>query len=95
MPTSALHREISSGAGKRALESDTRRLVEEYVWAVYCNGRKAGYVIRRKEASDDERHVLRLLRAVSMGVGVLPAPAARAGLDSSGALSKKIYRGPV
>lgn len=77
MLTSALHREISSGALKLALESDTRsarrRLVEEYVWAVYCNGRKAGYSIRRKEASDDERHVLRLLRGVSMGAGVLPA----------------------
>lgn len=77
MLTSALHREISSGVVKLALESDTRsarrRLVEEYVWAVYCNGRKAGYAIRRKEASDDERHVLRLLRGVSMGAGVLPA----------------------
>uniref|UniRef100_A0A0D3H7U0 Protein MIZU-KUSSEI 1 n=1 Tax=Oryza barthii TaxID=65489 RepID=A0A0D3H7U0_9ORYZ len=60
-----------------AIHEDTRsarrRLVEEYVWAVYCNGRKAGYSIRRKEASDDERHVLRLLRGVSMGAGVLPA----------------------
>ncbi|KAG2643910.1 hypothetical protein PVAP13_2KG356000 [Panicum virgatum] len=77
MLTSALHREISSGVVKLALESDTRsarrRLVEEYVWAVYCNGRKSGYAIRRKEASDDERHVLRLLRGVSMGAGVLPA----------------------
>jgi uncharacterized protein (TIGR01570 family) len=77
MLTSSLHREISSGTVKLALESDTssarRRLVEEYVWAVYCNGRKAGYAIRRKEASDDERHVLRLLRGVSMGAGVLPA----------------------
>jgi uncharacterized protein (TIGR01570 family) len=80
MLTSALHREISSGTVKLALESDTRsarrRLVEEYVWAVYCNGRKAGYAIRRKEASDDERHVLRLLRGVSMGAGVLPPAAA-------------------
>uniref|UniRef100_A0A0D9XEL1 Protein MIZU-KUSSEI 1 n=1 Tax=Leersia perrieri TaxID=77586 RepID=A0A0D9XEL1_9ORYZ len=77
MLTSALHKEIASGVVKLALESDTRsarrRLVEEYVWAVYCNGRKAGYSIRRKEASDDERHVMRLLRGVSMGAGVLPA----------------------
>ncbi|RLM60866.1 protein MIZU-KUSSEI 1-like [Panicum miliaceum] len=34
----------------------------------------AGYVIRRKDGSDDERHVLRLLRGVSMGAGVLPPP---------------------
>ncbi|KAG8049946.1 hypothetical protein GUJ93_ZPchr0009g295 [Zizania palustris] len=60
MLTSALHKEISSsgvGVVKLALENDTRssrrRLVEEYVWAVvYCNGLKAGYSIRRKEASD-------------------------------------------
>ncbi|KAK3123670.1 hypothetical protein QOZ80_8AG0634400 [Eleusine coracana subsp. coracana] len=81
---SALHREmvVACGGGgvKLALECDTRRgarrqrLVEEYVWAVYCNGRKAGYAIRRKDASDDERHVLRLLRGVSMGAGVLPPP---------------------
>jgi uncharacterized protein (TIGR01570 family) len=90
MPTSVLHREISSRVVKLALESDTRRsahrrLVEEYIWAVYCNGRKASYAIRRKEASNDERqrkeasydecHVLRLLRTVSMGVSVLPPPA--------------------
>ncbi|TVU01441.1 hypothetical protein EJB05_53091, partial [Eragrostis curvula] len=78
MLASALHREMATGVVKLALESDTRsarrRLLEEYVWAVYCNGRKAGYAIRRKDASDDERHVLRLLRGVSMGAGVLPPP---------------------
>jgi uncharacterized protein (TIGR01570 family) len=88
MLTSALHREISSGVVKLALESDTRsarrRLVEDYVWAVYCNGRKAGYAIRRKEASDDERHVLRLLRGVSMGAGVLPAAPEKDGGVPSG-----------
>ncbi|KAL6646031.1 hypothetical protein ACP70R_014879 [Stipagrostis hirtigluma subsp. patula] len=78
MLAAALHREMATGTVKLALESDTRsarrRLLEEYVWAVYCNGRKAGYAIRRKDASDDERHVLRLLRGVSMGAGVLPPP---------------------
>ncbi|OEL35550.1 Protein MIZU-KUSSEI 1 [Dichanthelium oligosanthes] len=80
----ALHREMATGTVKLALESDTRGvaaaarrrrpLLEEYVWAVYCNGRSAGYAIRRKDASDDEGHVLRLLRGVSMGAGVLPPP---------------------
>jgi uncharacterized protein (TIGR01570 family) len=80
----ALQREMAAGAGVRlALESDsiergaTRRrrpLMEEYVWEVYCNGRSAGYAIRRKDASEDERHVLRLLRGVSTGAGVLPPP---------------------
>nr|CAD1826267.1 unnamed protein product [Ananas comosus var. bracteatus] len=78
MLTAALHREMASGVVKLALESDTRthrkKLAEEYVWAVYCNGRKAGYAIRRKQPSDDERHVMQLLRGVSMGAGVLPGP---------------------
>lgn len=92
MLTSALHREIASGTVKLALESDTRsarrRLVEEYVWAVFCNGRKAGYAIRRKEASDDERHVMRLLRGVSMGAGVLPAYAPGPGDKEAGGVGE-------
>ncbi|CAL9099628.1 unnamed protein product [Musa acuminata var. zebrina] len=76
MHTSFLHKEIDSGLVKLALESDTRthrkKLVEEYVWAVYCNGRKSGYSIRRKNVTDEERHVMQLLRGVSMGAGVLP-----------------------
>ncbi|CAL9136424.1 hypothetical protein MUK42_07057 [Musa troglodytarum] len=76
MLTSSLHKEMASGLVKIALESETRthkkKLVEEYVWAVYCNGRKSGYSIRRKQASDEERHVMQLLRGVSMGAGVLP-----------------------
>ncbi|URE16629.1 DUF617 domain containing protein [Musa troglodytarum] len=47
-------------------------LVEECMWAVYCNGRKSGYSMRKKQASDEERHVMQLLRGVSMGAGVLP-----------------------
>ncbi|CAO2207027.1 unnamed protein product [Urochloa humidicola] len=80
MLAAALHREMATGTVKLALESAAaaarrrRPLLEEYVWAVYCNGRQAGYAIRRKDASDDERHVLRLLRGVSMGAGVLPPP---------------------
>ncbi|WOL19982.1 hypothetical protein Cni_G28784 [Canna indica] len=74
--TSALHKEMASGLVKIALESETRthrrKLVEEHVWAVYCNGRKSGYSMRRKQVSDEERHVLQLLRGVSMGAGVLP-----------------------
>ncbi|GJN03787.1 hypothetical protein PR202_ga21266 [Eleusine coracana subsp. coracana] len=94
---SALHREMVAACGgggvKLALECDTRRgarrqrLVEEYVWAVYCNGRKAGYAIRRKDASDDERHVLRLLRGVSMGAGVLPPPPASSGSGTDGEIT--------
>ena len=79
MLAAALHREMATGTVRLALESDTRGarrrpLLEEYVWAVYCNGRSAGHAIRRRDPSEDERHVLRLLRGVSMGAGVLPPP---------------------
>ncbi|URE16632.1 DUF617 domain containing protein [Musa troglodytarum] len=76
MLTSSLHKEMASGLVKIALESETKthkkRLVEECMWAVYCNGRKSGYSMRKKQASDEERHVMQLLRGVSMGAGVLP-----------------------
>ncbi|EYU25388.1 hypothetical protein ABFS82_03G046800 [Erythranthe guttata] len=72
----ALHREMASDVLRIALETDTKtqkkKLLEEYVWAVYCNGRKMGYSIRRKNMTEDELHVMQLLRGVSMGAGVLP-----------------------
>ncbi|KAL0325641.1 UNVERIFIED_CONTAM: protein MIZU-KUSSEI 1 [Sesamum radiatum] len=78
MLTSALHREMASDVLRIALETDTKthkkKLLEEFVWAVYCNGRKMGYSIRRKNMTDDEVHVMQLLRGVSMGAGVLPGP---------------------
>ncbi|KAJ0975972.1 hypothetical protein J5N97_017937 [Dioscorea zingiberensis] len=78
MLTSYLHKEMSSGLVKIALESETRsskkKLVEEHVWAVYVNGRKSGYSIRRREASEEERYVMSMLRWVSVGAGVLPGP---------------------
>lgn len=78
IPTASLHHEMASGVVRLALETDTRtqrkKITEEYVWAVFCNGRKFGYAIRRKhaQASDDDRRVMGLLRGVSMGAGVLP-----------------------
>ncbi|KAF9622674.1 hypothetical protein IFM89_032595 [Coptis chinensis] len=72
------HKEMTSGLVRIALESETKtskkKLLEEYVWAVYCNGHKSGYSIRRKQTSEDELHVMQLLRGVSMGAGVLPCP---------------------
>lgn len=77
MLTSSLQKEMASDIVRIALESETKthkkKLLEEYVWAVYCNGRKVGYSIRRKTMSDDELHVMQLLRGVSMGAGVLPS----------------------
>ncbi|XP_010268622.1 PREDICTED: protein MIZU-KUSSEI 1-like [Nelumbo nucifera] len=76
--TSAFHKEIASGLVRIALESETKtskkKLLEEFVWAVYYNGRKTGYSIRRKVRSEEEIHVMQLLRGVSMGAGVLPCP---------------------
>lgn len=51
-----------------------KKLLEEFVWGVFCNGKKIGYSIRRKNMGDDEIHVMQLLRGVSMGAGVLPSP---------------------
>lgn len=77
MPSSTFHKEMASDIVRIALESETKtqkkKLLEEFVWAVYCNGRKMGYSIRRKHMSEDELHVMQLLRGVSMGAGVLPA----------------------
>lgn len=77
MLTSALNKEMASDIVRIALESETKtnkkKLLEEFVWAVYCNGRKVGYSIRRKQMSDDELHVMQHLRGVSMGAGVLPS----------------------
>ncbi|MED6218249.1 hypothetical protein PIB30_025174 [Stylosanthes scabra] len=77
MLTSALNKEMASDIVRIALESETKtnkkKLLEEFVWAVYCNGRKVGYSIRRKQLSDDDLHVMQHLRGVSMGAGVLPS----------------------
>ncbi|KAH7655460.1 Protein MIZU-KUSSEI 1-like plant protein [Dioscorea alata] len=78
--THTLHKEMASGLVKIAMESETRvnghhhkrKVMEENMWAVYCNGRKVGYSVRRKQASEDEQHVMQLLKGVSMGAGVLP-----------------------
>lgn len=78
MHSSAFQKEMASDIVRIALESETkthkRKLLEEFVWAVYCNGRKTGYSIRRKQMSEDELYVMQHLRGVSMGAGVLPNP---------------------
>lgn len=38
---------------------------------MYCNGRKVGFAIRR-QMSDDDGAVLKLMQSVSVGAGVLP-----------------------
>ncbi|CAA0838873.1 Protein of unknown function- DUF617 [Striga hermonthica] len=48
------------------------RLADEPIWSMYCNGRKVGYAVRRDPTEDDLR-VMQMLRAASMGAGVLPS----------------------
>ncbi|KAK4274722.1 hypothetical protein QN277_017905 [Acacia crassicarpa] len=78
MYASALNKEMASDILRIALESETKthkkKLMEEFVWAVYCNGRKVGYSIRRKQLGEDEMYVMQHLRGVSMGAGVIPSP---------------------
>lgn len=93
MQTSALNKEMQADDVIRiALESETKthkkKLLEEFVWAVYCNGRKVGYTIRRMHMTEDELHVMQTLRGVSMGAGVLPSPAGCGGGGDQSASSE-------
>ncbi|KAH7849920.1 hypothetical protein Vadar_024981 [Vaccinium darrowii] len=89
--TSSFHKEMASDIVRIALESDTKthkkKLLEEFVWAVFCNGRKVGYSIRRQQMGEEEMHVIKLLRGVSMGAGVLPAPPSEKPATADGELT--------
>lgn len=75
--TNALQKKLGSGMVRIALECEKRtdkekvKLLEEPVWNMFCNGKKNGYGVKRDPTKDDLR-VMELLRAVSMGAGVLP-----------------------
>ncbi|KNA08902.1 hypothetical protein SOVF_157650 [Spinacia oleracea] len=74
--SSSFYKEMACDILRVALESETKthkkKVMEEFVWGIYCNGRKVGYSIRRSQLSDDEVHVMQMLHGVSMGAGVLP-----------------------
>ncbi|PKU70909.1 protein MIZU-KUSSEI 1 [Dendrobium catenatum] len=76
--TQVLMREMGTGMVRIALECERagraaagRRVMEEGMWGVFYNGRKCGYAVRR-EATKEDLALMELLRAVSMGAGVLP-----------------------
>lgn len=78
MHTHALQKELSGGGMLRiALEcekqpvKDKSNLMDEPVWTVFANGKKSGYG-RRREATEDDLHVMEVLKAMSMGTGVVP-----------------------
>ncbi|URE10173.1 hypothetical protein MUK42_04678 [Musa troglodytarum] len=94
MHTHALLREMSAGMVRIALECEKRplehsketnsqlssNLMDEPLWAMFCNGKKSGYCVRR-EASDEDLAVMEMLRPVSMGAGVLPGRSEEEGPD--------------
>ncbi|KAL0378769.1 UNVERIFIED_CONTAM: protein MIZU-KUSSEI 1 [Sesamum radiatum] len=77
MQTHFLQKEMSLGMVRIALECDKRddkdktELMEEPLWSMFCNGKKIGYGVKR-EATEEDLHVMEVLRPVSMGAGVLP-----------------------
>lgn len=78
MQTSVLQKEMAAGMVRIALECDKRSekdkttINEEPLWTMYCNGKKSGYGMRR-EATEEDLYVMELLKAVTMGAGVLPS----------------------
>ncbi|XP_010030390.2 protein MIZU-KUSSEI 1 [Eucalyptus grandis] len=77
MQTNVLQKELSSGMVRIALECEKRpdkdktKILDEPLWTMYCNGKKAGYGVKR-EASAEDLSVMEHLKPVSMGAGVLP-----------------------
>lgn len=73
--TNSLVKEMASGLVRIALECERtvnrEKLFQEPRWIMYCNGRKAGYALRRSWSESDVR-ILTMVQAVSMGAGVLP-----------------------
>lgn len=83
--TSALVKEMSSGLVRIALECEKHPpprggsgvgkaaapLFSEPAWTMYCNGRKCGHAASR-DCTESDWHVLRTVRSVSVGAGVIP-----------------------
>ncbi|KAG4389733.1 hypothetical protein AAZX31_06G139600 [Glycine max] len=92
MQTTTLQKEMAAGMVRIALECEKRsekdktKIIEEPLWTMYCNGKKSGYGVRR-EATEEDLHVMELLKAVSMGAGVLPVRADVDDADGGGELA--------
>ncbi|CAJ1974593.1 unnamed protein product [Sphenostylis stenocarpa] len=77
MQTNSLQKEMAAGMVRLALECEKRSekdktmIAEEPLWAMYCNGKKNGYGVRRN-ATEEDLYVMEVLKAVTMGAGVLP-----------------------
>ncbi|KAF3502192.1 hypothetical protein F2Q69_00045289 [Brassica cretica] len=77
IPTAKLLQDLGVGLVRIALECEKRpserttKIVDEPIWALYCNGKKSGYGVKRQPTEED-LVVMQMLHAVSMGAGVLP-----------------------
>ncbi|KAB2061551.1 hypothetical protein ERO13_A10G086800v2 [Gossypium hirsutum] len=86
LQTNALQKELSAGMVRIALECEKRcgkeqvKLFDEPLWTMFCNGKKTGHGVKR-EATAEDLHVMELLKAVSMGAGVLPGNSETEGVD--------------
>ncbi|CAL5374066.1 unnamed protein product [Camellia sinensis] len=87
MQTNVLQKEMSLGMVRIALECERRgdkdktKLLDEQLWTMFCNGKKTGYGVKR-EASEEDLQIMELLKATSMGAGVLPGKSDLDGPDS-------------
>lgn len=85
IPTGKLLQDLGVGLVRIALEcekkpSEKTKIIDEPIWALYCNGKKSGYGVKRQPTEED-LVVMQMLHAVSMGAGVLPV--------SSGAITEQ------
>lgn len=86
--THVLQKELGTGMVRVALECEKRssdskektKLLNEPLWTMYFNGKKMGYAVKR-EANEEDLNVMEVLKAVSMGAGVLPGNSTVEGPD--------------
>ncbi|KAK6928951.1 Protein MIZU-KUSSEI 1-like, plant [Dillenia turbinata] len=75
VPTEKLLHELGAGFIRIGLECEKqeqkKRLMDEEVWTMYCNGCLLGHSVKR-EPNEEDLYVMQLLHMVSMGAGVLP-----------------------
>lgn len=86
MQTSVFQNELASGMVRVALEcekkpeKEKKKVLDEPMWTMFCNGRKTGYSVKR-EATEVDLLVMEMLKIVSMGAGVLPGKSDTEGPD--------------
>ncbi|MBA0743527.1 hypothetical protein Gogos_006194 [Gossypium gossypioides] len=96
LQTNVLQKELSAGMVRIVLECEKQtekekiKLFDEPLWTMYCNGKKTGYGVKR-EATEDDLSIMELLKAVSMGAGVLPGNTETEGPDGELAYMRAFF----